>query len=82
MKVKIFISDDLRKLEKSVNKFIKDKCVISIYQSEIGIYDCDIKQDIPCLTITVLYDDEFKNGYVKCTLEQEIMNNIAEIKNS
>jgi hypothetical protein len=76
LKVKIFCSCDLGKLEKDINDYIKDKYVISINPCHTKIYQHQTKTEIPYLTITVLYDDSFSNGYVKFPSEQEILNNI------
>jgi hypothetical protein len=74
LKVKVFCSCHLRALERAVNEFIKDKCVISIKQSQV-------KGRVLYMTITILYDDTFDGGYVKFKLDEEIQKGIDSMKN-
>ncbi|MCX7842952.1 MAG: hypothetical protein N2489_07750 [Clostridia bacterium] len=57
MKIKVFKSNSVERIENSVNEFIKDKKVIRILQSEC--YRQENKEW--SLTFTVLYDDIIKS---------------------
>ena len=62
MRVKIFRDLDVEKLEKEINKFIKDKCVIDIKFSTDAFYNRHI-QGVPVsiaesVTVMIIYTDE------------------------
>ena len=62
MRVKIFRDLDVEKLEKKINKFISDKCVIDIKFSTDAFYNRHI-QGVPVsiaesVTVMIMYTDE------------------------
>ena len=62
MKVKIFRERDIKELEKDINKFIKDKCVIDIKFSTDAFYNKHLK-GVPVsvaesVTAMIIYTDE------------------------
>lgn len=59
MKIKIFSGDDIRMLEAMVNRFISNKQVIALKQSESVDRNNQWR-----LTITVFYDDCYRYDYI------------------
>ena len=62
MQVKIFRNLDVEKLEKEINKFIKDKCIIDIKFSTDAFYNRHI-QGVPVsiaesVTVMIMYTDK------------------------
>ena len=62
MQVKIFRDLEIEKLEKEINKFIKDKCVIDIKFSTDAFYNKHLK-GVPVsvaesVTAMIIYTDE------------------------
>jgi len=59
LKIKIFSGDDIRTLESLVNRFISNKQVIALKQSESVDRNNQWR-----LTITVFYDDYYRYDYI------------------
>ncbi|MCX7772659.1 MAG: hypothetical protein N2376_06045 [Clostridia bacterium] len=68
MKIKIFSGDNLKTLENNVNRFIKDKNVTAINQSESPQEGCASRIN---LTLTVLYEDFYKYEYVNSRISKD-----------
>ncbi len=67
MKIRIFNGDNVKTIENNVNRFIKDKNVISIHQSESA-------QENPSrinLTMTVLYEDYYRCDYLNARVSRD-----------
>lgn len=67
MKIRIFNGDNVKALEKDVNRFIRDKNVISIIQSESN-GDNTPKFN---LTLTVLYEEYCRYDYLNARISKD-----------
>ncbi len=72
MKVKIFNGDNIKLIESNVNRFIKDKNVISIHQTE------STQENIPHfnLTVTVLYEEYYRYDYLNSRVSQDTLDKL------
>jgi hypothetical protein len=67
LKIRIFNGDNAKVLENNVNRFIRDKNVISINQSESN-GECTPKFNI---TITVLYEEYCRYDYLNARITKD-----------
>lgn len=66
MKIKIFTGCNPKKIERCINRFIEDKCVLKVLQTE-SFNDC-----IWSITITIMYDDLYNCEYLKCKFKKTL----------